>query len=258
MFNKRFVQSEDKWVAFKPDSAGNYKFGFIYIDPGAGLTLDYQGSFTIDSDGKYLPKDRGTEGSVKVRLEANNRLVAFIPESKLVELKVDKIPDWLKHYKEGENTIERLYRWGFMYNGWGECQKALEFLERARRLDPDYEGVRVELAYSYNCLDRSSEAIVVLEEALKTNPTDAYMNKELIYAQAKTDQLDQAIISFNNALEVCKDKTYDAENAYQILYGYFKRKDSVSFDGWFKRYKNLLESDKRFPPIIEQLKAQLK
>lgn len=51
-FNKKFIQSEDQWVAFSADSLGNHSFGFIYIDAQAGLTLNYSGSFKIDSNGK--------------------------------------------------------------------------------------------------------------------------------------------------------------------------------------------------------------
>ena len=57
---------------------------------------------------------------MKYRLQPNNNLVALIPESKLKELYVDKVPDWLKNYKHNENSIARLFRWGFLYNGWNE------------------------------------------------------------------------------------------------------------------------------------------
>lgn len=38
VFDKKFVQCEDKWVAFPADSTGSYNLGFIYIDSQAGLT----------------------------------------------------------------------------------------------------------------------------------------------------------------------------------------------------------------------------
>jgi len=117
-FDTKFTQSEDKWVAFPADSVGNYSYGFIYIDAQAGLTLDYNGKFKIDSNGKYVAEKKEIEGSMKVRLQPNNNLVAIIPESHFVELEISKFPEWLKYYKEDENTIERLYKWGFMYNGW--------------------------------------------------------------------------------------------------------------------------------------------
>jgi tetratricopeptide (TPR) repeat protein len=179
IFNTKFVQSEDKWVAFEADSIGSHNFGFIYIDSQAGLTFDYTGSFKIEANGKFILKKKELEGSMKVRLEPNNKLVAIIPESHFSELEISKFPSWLKYYKEDENSIERLYKWGYMYNGWGECAKALEFLEKANRINPDYKGLRVELGFSYNCLNQSQKAIVILEEAIKHEPNDAYIYKEL-------------------------------------------------------------------------------
>ncbi len=39
-----------------------------------------------------------------------------------------------------------MYKWGFMYNSWDESLKALEFLEKAYKLNPSYKGFRFELA----------------------------------------------------------------------------------------------------------------
>ncbi len=34
-FNKRFVESEDRWVAFQIDKDSTFTYGFIYIDEQA-------------------------------------------------------------------------------------------------------------------------------------------------------------------------------------------------------------------------------
>ncbi len=129
-FDKKIVESEDHWVAFPADSIGRYPFGFIYIDAQAGLTLDYSGTFKIDGNGKYIAEKIGRSGTQKVRLQPNSLLLAFIPDQKLKELEVDQIPDWLKIYKGDPESIERLYRWGYMYNGYGEIEKALTYLQK--------------------------------------------------------------------------------------------------------------------------------
>lgn len=97
-FDKRFVESEDRWVAFQMDKDGTYSYGFIYIDAQAGLTYNYEGNFKITDEGVFVPKKLDST-SLKVRLQPNNVKVAFIPESKFSELKIDAIPDWLKYYK---------------------------------------------------------------------------------------------------------------------------------------------------------------
>lgn len=254
-FNTKFTQSEDKWVAFHADSIGSHIFGFIYIDAQAGLTLDYAGSFTIDSDGNFILKKKEIKGSVKKRLEANNVLVAIIPESHFAELEVSKFPEWLKYYKEGEDTVERLYNWGYRYNGWEECAKALEFLEKANKINPDYKGLKVELAFSYNCLGQYRNAIDILKTAIKLEPDDAYIYKELLYSQIHNNQLDDAITTYDKIVKDINDKTYNAENAYNILGEYFRQNNLEKFNDWID--KTQIDKDKRFGSYVEKLKKEL-
>lgn len=254
-FDSKFTQSEDKWVAFPADSTDTYAFGFIYIDANAGLTLDYAGSFKIGSDEKYLLKKKELEGMMKYRLEPNNTRVAIIPESHYSELEISKVPDWLKYYKEDENTIERLYKWGYMYNGWGECSKALEFLEIAKKIDPDYKGIRVELGFSYNCLEQFEKAIEVLNAAVKLEPKDAYINKELLYAFIHNNQLNKAIVLYDKIIKEVADKSYNAENAYNILGEYYRQKDVKKFTDWMN--KTQIDKDEKFSPYVAQLKKEL-
>lgn len=257
-FDKRYVQCEDKWVAFPADSTGVYNFGFIYIDETAGLTLEYGDTFKIDDKGKFITEKKVKINSMKYRLQPNNNLVALIPESKLKELYVDKVPDWLKNYKRDENSIIRLFRWGFMYNGWNECEKALEYLEKANKIDPDLKGLRVELAYSYNCLGRYQDAITVLQKALELNPLDAYTNKELIYAEIKNGNLDNARVVCRKVFKECQDKTYNPENAYNILHAFFLKKDVANFKSWLAESDTYLIGDPKFGSSVEQMKKEFK
>ncbi|MEO6948342.1 MAG: hypothetical protein ABI123_01830 [Ginsengibacter sp.] len=241
-FDKRFVQCEDHWVAFQPDKDSSYVYGFIYIDEVAGLTLNYEGNFKIMPTGEFLPKKLDST-NMKVRLAPNNVLVAFIPESKFQELKIPAVPDWLKYYKTDTSSIARLYRWGYIYNGWNECAKALTYLQKAQNIDPNYKGLCVELAYSYNCLGQYESAISVLIDALKANPRDAYTNKELIYAEIKSGQLDKASGSCKNAIAICTDTKYNGENCYNLLNTYYVRKDKVNFNLWLTETKKWNAND---------------
>lgn len=256
-FDKRFVQSEDQWVAFPADSLGNYPYGFIYIDSQAGLTLDYSGNFIVDKNGKFIAEASEEQTSMKVRLEPNNRLVAFLPEQRLKELNLKRIPEWLEVYKRDLNTIERLYHWGYMYNGWNECERALEFLEQAKVINPDFSGLRVELAFSYNCLKRYSEAIAILKKALLANPTDAYTHKELIFAQAHNGQLADAEKSYRKAVSKCPEKVYNAENAYNILQAYYLKKDVKKFSNWFTEMTSVFATSEQFDKLAKKMKAEL-
>ncbi len=255
-FTKRFVQSEDKWVAFSPKEDGVHSFGFIYIDAQAGLTLQHEGSFTIGPSGEYVPK-RLDSINMKIRLEANNVKVAWITESKFKELGIMAIPDWLKYYKTDTNSVARLHKWGFIYNGWGECAKALDYLERAQKINPDFEGLGVELAYSYNCLQQYDKAISVLQNALKANPTDAYTNKELIYALLKSDQLDKAAAACKNALAVCTDTQFNMENCYNLLHSFFLKKDKAQFNAWKEETSKWCKDNERLMKSIAAMEKEL-
>lgn len=254
-FDSKFTQSEDKWVAFPADSLGSHSFGFIYIDADAGLTLDYAGSFIINDDGKFIHKKKEVDGSMKYRLEPNNVLVAIIPDSHFAELEISEFPDWLKNYKEDENTIERLYKWGYMYNDWGECAKALEFLEKAKSINPEFKGLRVELGFSYNCLKEYRKAMEVLKEAVKSDPNDAYTNKELLYSQVNNNQIEDAIQTYERIIRDVNDKTYNAENAFNILGAFYKQKEVEKFNAWIE--KTGVDKDERMRPYVEQLKSEL-
>ena len=255
-FDKRFVESEDKWVAFSPDKDSSYAYGFIYIDEQAGLTLNYEGTFKISPTGEFIPKKLDST-NMKVRLQPNNVLVAFIPDNKFQELKVPAIPDWLKYYKTDTNSIERLYRWGYMYNGWDECAKALTYLEKAEKINPKYKGLAVELSFSYNCLKQYGKAEAILEEEIKTNPTDAYVNKEYIYTLTKNNKIDDAVNQFENSLRSLNDNQYNAENCYNILQYYYNQKDKGNFNKWYKVFQDQPNENKMMTKYAENMKADI-
>jgi tetratricopeptide (TPR) repeat protein len=254
-FDSRFVQSEDKWVAFQMDKDSSYAYGFIYIDAQAGLTLNYEGNFKISQAGNFIPKKLDST-NMKVRLQPNNVRVAFIPESKFEELQITAVPEWLKYYKTDTATVERLYRWGYLYNGWGECAKALTYLERAEKVNPKFKGLYVELAFSYNCLNQFNKAILVLQTTLETNPTDAYVNKEIIYAQIKSGELNKASESCKRAITVCTDKSYNGENCYNLLYEYYVKKDKTNFNLWLAQTKKWTSANADLTRSIKTMESE--
>jgi tetratricopeptide (TPR) repeat protein len=255
-FDKRFVQSEDKWVAFKPDKDSAYAYGFIYIDPQAGITLNYEGTFKVLATGEYLPEKRDST-NMKIRLQPNNVLVAFIPDHKFQELGNPEIPDWLKYYKADTNSIERLYQWGYMYNGWGECAKAITYLERAEKINPKYKGLAVELSYSYNCLKEYDKADAILAEEIKTNSEDAYVNKEYIYTLTINNKIDKAVTQFEKSIKTLNEKKYNAENCYNILQYYYFQKDKVNFKKWYQILQTQPNNNKMIIQYADNMKRNL-
>ena len=240
-FNKRYVESEDHWVILQQHKDGSYPYGFIYIDPDAGLTLNYEGSFTISPQGTYIPKKMDSV-SLKYRLEPDNARVAFVPESRYKELQITTTPEWLKFYKEDTGTVQHLFRWGYLYNSWGEYSKAFTFLEKAQKIDPEYKGLKLELAFTYNALEQYGKAEAVMESAIQTNPDECLFYRELSFAQMHINELEKAAKTYGISLTKCTDDGVKSEIAYNLTYQYYKRKDADGFRKWVAETKKWAKS----------------
>jgi len=244
-FNKRDVECEDKWVVFPQSKDSTYIFGFIYIDSQAGLTFNYEGNFSIEKDGKFILKEnKDIKHGLKVRLKPNDSKFAEVPEQNYSELKIKKTPEWLSIYKEGEGTIERLYRWGFLYNGYGECEKALTYLLDAEKKDPNFKNLQVEIAYAYNHLGKYELAELSLNKAIKFDPKDCYVTKELAYAYTKQKKFEKAFQVFEKMKTICvEDENYITETAYNFAYEYFLANDKKNFLKWKEQVIKLSKTE---------------
>jgi tetratricopeptide (TPR) repeat protein len=255
-FNKRFVQSENTWVAFAPDKNGEHSFGFIYIDAQAGLTLNYEGKFKQDSTGKIIVQ-KSNEALLKVRLEANNVQVAHLPPGLFNQLQIDTIPKWLTNYLPDTTSINYLYRWGFLYNGYNECAKALTYLEKANKKDPNFKGLATELAFSYNCLGNYQKAINVLQSQVKAGATSSYLFKELVYAQIKLKQITLAENTFAIAIKQCTDTEHHAEMCFNIIGYYYTQKDKSQFNKWLPQAQKWFADKNQFLSALQQLQKEM-
>jgi tetratricopeptide (TPR) repeat protein len=255
-FNKRFVESEDKWVAFQMDKDSTYAFGFIYIDSQAGLTLDHGGKFRINNTGTFIPIKQDSF-KLKVRLEPNNVKVAFIPNNKFDDLLIKEIPDWLKFYKEDTATVERYYRWGYLYNAWDECAKALTFLEKGQKINPKFKGLEFELAYAYNALQQYEKAIPILESAIESSSDDCYLYKELSFAEMHIGELEKASQSCKRGILACTDKALKSEIAHNLSYQYYKKKDKINFKYWSDETKKWATKGDQFMTNIKKMEDDL-
>lgn len=256
VFNKRFVECEDKWVAFRPDSTGSYTFGFIYIDQMAGLTLNSEGSFMVNEKNEFIPK-KDKSYSLKMRLQNNNVRVAIIPPLKYRELEISDVPDWLHFYKDYNDTAARLQRWGFYYNDWGMSEKALEYLEPGYKMDPDFKAMAVELGFAYNALEKFDKAVPVLKTAIKLTPDDWYLYKELSYALFNLDRVEEAGEAALKGISYAKQDAIKAEMAYNMAYTYYTKKDKQKFDQWAQETLKWAKKNDKFYNTIKSLEAKI-
>ncbi|MBX7153382.1 MAG: hypothetical protein K1X91_00375 [Bacteriodetes bacterium] len=255
-FDKRAFESEDKWVIIDINEDTSYVFGFIYIDEYAGLSFNQEGTFKVKKDGSlHVVKLKELNASLIVRLQPKRvgMAVSIIPECLYSYLKIDATPSWLKIYKGDTNSVERLYKWGYMYNGWNLCERALGYLTKAKSIKPNFKGLNVELAYSYNCLHEYAKAEQILEEEIKSNPTDAYVNKEYIYTISKSDVVDKAVTQYYKSIDTIEDKSYNAENCYNILQFYYLHKDKENFQKWFAEFNKYETTDKNMKIFVKRM-----
>jgi len=259
-FDKRNVQCEDKWIAYQIDKDSTYTFGFIYIDSQAGLTLNYEGKFKIDNKGKFNRIESETKkeiGFMKVRLQPNNTPIAEIPESKFKELSIQKTPNWLTSYKTDENSVGRLYRWGYMYNGWNECEKALTFLEKAEKIDSNFKGLQTELAFSYNALEKFDKAEISLKKAIANNPNDCYTYKELAYTYTKLINFKKVAETYSEMSKICTEQNFVQETAYNLAYEYFKIKDKTNFKKWKIEAEKWSKTENQYTKNLSLMETEL-
>lgn len=256
-FDKPFVQCEDQWVAFPSSEDGSHRYGFIYIDPQAGLTFNNEGIFKVEEDGT-VETHKIKDSNIKVRLEPNEIKVAIIPASLYAALEIEETPDWLKHYKTDIHTVDRNYKWGYRYNGWGECQRALPFLLKAKSIDPNYEGLGVEIAYSYNCMKEYTKAIDILKAEIQKHPQDAYVIKEYIYSISKTKDVSKAEKKYFESLKTIENNPYNAENCFNILQFHYNQQDKKNVNKWYKELKKWPNNNKLIDQYAEIFKDNLK
>ena len=258
-FDKRNIQCEDKWIAYQMDKDSSYTFGFIYIDSKAGLSFNYEGKFKIEKNGtfnKLINEDEKEVGFKKSKIQPNRIAIAEIPEEKFKELHIEKIPNWLKACKTEENSVDRLYCWGYMYNSWNECEKALLYLKKADKINPKFKGLQTELGFSYNALGKFDEAEFTLKKAINDNPEDCYALKELAYTYTKLMNFEKVAETYLIMIN-CTEHNFIQETAHNLAYEYFKIKDTINFIKWKTEAEKWSNSENKYTKNLNYMQAEL-
>lgn len=256
VFNKRYTRCEKQWVTFKSKQDNQYSYGYIYIDAQAGFTYDAKGTFTISTDGKFVPDTTiSKNSSLKYRIAPNWGYVAIIPQSRYKELNLPAEPSWAKIYYNYTDTIAHNVRWGWTYNAVNDCEMALVYLNKAYAVKPHAPGLEFELAYSYNALNRPDEAIKILESALKNSPKDIMFLRELGYSYLQKADYPNSIKYYLQGIDICNDKQMDTKSEMALnLSAAYKR------SGNNDQYKSWLDKAKLWAPpgsaVAEHLKGQ--
>ena len=236
-FDHRYYECENQWVVvpMKKD-ADKYAFGYIYLDAQAGLTFEYEGELKIDENNRFTLVDNGPKTSlIKQRLgKTTNVLLALMPRDKIIELKLELVPDMLESYRIPDPVMHDIAM-GRTLNANDECKAALPYLEKAYSMRPNAPGVEFELGYTYNGLGKYTDAIRVLGNAVLRNPDDISLYKELGFAEKYSGDFESALRHYNHgfALEEKENFGYKGEMAFYIAMIYKENyKDEEQFKIW--------------------------
>jgi predicted Zn-dependent protease len=254
-FDARFIDCLNKWVILPQNDDLPFNFGYVFLDAEFNIIFQKEGTFEVGEECNYYPT-KSKQGT-KTKLAPSNILVSVVPDNRFSELGVSATPDWYKPKKWKENA-ETYFNFGYLYNEWGECRKALKFLKQAEELNSKVTGLEKELAFAYNSLAKYDKALEILQLLREKYPKDAYIYRELIFALVKLGQIKEAEYNLKHSLKVCKDKKYNGENCLNLMYQYFKCQDKKKFYQWLRKSKNLNKGNKKALELIKKMENELK
>lgn len=255
-FNKGFMESLNKWIALKTGVDTIYAYGFVYMDRDAGLSVREGGLFKIKNNIFISHKNPITQILIH-RLQDNGpKRAAWIPDDKVKEMQEDLEPFWLKSYKTDTTSTPYLFRMGFSYNAGNQIDKALYYLDRVKKADPNYKGLTFEYIYAYNAIKQYDKAETLIKDELKKTPKSGNLYKELVFAQVNAGKMQQAEDSYKEAISFC-DIGIKTEMAYNITYIYFAKKNKEKFNTWAADMQSWLPANSKLLPGLAKMKQML-
>jgi tetratricopeptide (TPR) repeat protein len=255
-FNSRFYDAIDEYVLFpNSDNDGSNLTGFIYIDQMAGVTFRLLGSIKVDKD--QLTFDESDQnGITMMRLESNTSNVHILTEKQRRELNLKEIPDWLEVYKRGSGTGQYLKDIGFHLNHIGGSSAALKPLLKAYEIDPKIEGLDFEIAYAYNATEKYDKAISFITKALKQNPNDSMLYRELGYAYIHIEDIKLAEKTYLIGIDKAQENFQKAEMSINMTQVYFNLRNKEKFDQWSERTLSFIDENSEYNKYIAYFKAE--
>jgi len=245
-YNVHMSDCENRWVALYHNANDrDYTYGFVYIDPQAGFTLQYVGRFTIDSSGDYheapnpLPPDKL---NLKIRLQGRNGVAAPLPPRALAQLGLPEKPDWLKFYEDKGDPVTHKVSWGFFYNDIGDSRRAIDYLESAYGEKPDAPRVVFELTFAYNAVGRPADAIRISKSEFARNPKDELLCREIAFAYLTLKSYKEATEQYPACIALLDDsdgaRAEKSELAMNLSAAYERMGDTQNRDAWVKKARD--------------------
>ncbi len=237
-FSERLSDCDGRWVVL-PAPAGKdaFLFGFVYVDPSAGFTLDVGGLLKVDARGEFhrVPDSGREKARFMIRLDArNNGPAALLPTAAISQLGLEELPAFVRFYTDTSDPVTHRVRWGSHLNHVGDSRRALTYLEPAYAEKPDANGLAFELAYAYNALGRNADALDVLKKAVARDPDDLLLGVELAFSYLSSGTLEAAIDLYLKLIPRCDEKhmLQKSEMAYNLSRAYERSGNEANARKW--------------------------
>ena len=153
-----------------------------------------------DLNAKYI------KGLSEVEQLKDKKKEDFTPEDKE---KVKEFSETLSELKdENSYTAEDWFWKAYDEDENKQYEKAIEYLNKAIELKPDYEDAYVNRGIAYSNLQKYDEAMADYTKAIKLEPNDsgAYINRGIAYTNLQKS--DDAIADFTNAINIKPDNAF--------------------------------------------------
>lgn len=252
-FDTRFVDCLDKWVILPQDENEIFTYGYVFLDEEFNLTFQEEGIFDIENNCDFSPTK--SKKVTRTKLEPSNILVSVVSEDKFLELQISETQKQIKKSKE---NIETYFQRGYLYNKWGESQKALDMLIKVQEINPKFAGLDKEMAFAYNSLAMYDKALEILYSLREKHSKDAYIYRELIFALTEAGKLKEAEYNLKHSVLVCKDIQYHGENCLNVLFRAFVENDQEVFFQWLKKAKTWNKGNTKALGLIKKMEAEMK
>lgn len=254
--NTPFYEAINKWVAFPGNPADSaYIYGFIYLDGQAGFTFYIESIFNV-RNGQWVAQPKNETSSVRHRVNAETRPVIVLTPEQIKRLNLPERPKWWSMYQLHEpGSVAQLTNTGYHLNAVGLSQPALEPLEKAYGMDPNFDQLAFELGFAYNATGRYDKAAEVLLRAIEHHPEQASLYKELGFAYKQMNRLDEAEAVYRKGVGKTEDDNIKAEMAVNMAQAYFLVRDKKKFKKWAeltRQYSTKSASYAQYIDLFEQ------
>jgi len=256
-FDVRFIDCLNRWVILPQNQNEDlpFTYGYVFLNEESQIVFQTEGTFEVGEECNFYPIK--AEKTVRIKINPSNILISMVTDDKFLELDISEMPDFAKNIKAQKETAKTYFDLGFLYNEWGESDKALNALNQAAQLNPKMVDLDREMAFAYNSLKRYEEALEILQQLREKYPKDAYIYRELIFALVKSGKLKEATYNLKHSLAVCNEKKYNGENCLNVLYMAFVTKDTKIFSQWIKKAKYWNKGNSKALDLIKNMEKEM-